>query len=111
MSLLIAVAAHALVIGAGAYFFRDYVFSSIDNSRSANTLTQRKLERAVEDSPIISPAFSMAGAIGSGLAETEVRSEGWEQAFSDISSATWWSWQADPRLAAGLNVPADLKRP
>ena len=110
VSLLIAVAIHAAVLGAGAYYFSDYVFAWVDKPGSGNQLTSQKLEQALEETPLISPAFSMDGGLGHSIGETEIRSEGWDSSFSDISSEAGWSWEADPRLASALVVPADLRK-
>ncbi len=101
IALLIAVGAHAVVLGAGAYYFRDYVFTP-----SSPRITTEMLDRAVADAPISFPAFSMTGETDDAAIDTDVRSIGWEQYSFTVAPGSWWSWEPDQRLIAQINIPA-----
>jgi hypothetical protein len=98
---LIAVGVHAVVLGVGVYFFKDYVFAENVGPR----LTHQRLERAVADSPILVPGTFVAGPAAPASDEPESPTVDWSQTRMSQPAWSWWSWEANPHLATRVDAP------
>jgi hypothetical protein len=108
LALAVAVGVHALVLGAGAVFFKDPLMQWVDRPASHSRQMQQNLEEAVADAPILESSFSMVGGLSSLHSENEIQSDGWDRGF-EFALSDHWSWRADPALATAIRPP-DVKR-
>lgn len=92
----VAVLLHGLLLGIGAYYFKDTLGVYPPKPR----LTQQKLEQAVADATFHTPV--VADISGSGLVgeENSVQREAWINTPFREPAWTWWSWQASSHLTA-----------
>lgn len=98
---LLAIAVHAVLIGAGAYLFGDYVFSDVSRPR----LTQQRLDRAIADSPVIVQGNTIIDTSAIAPGEPESVTADWSEARMSLPAWSWWSWEADPSLSTPVVVP------